>query len=186
MLSTAPISSVASTLDSAWNTLWTDATGGLTKWVTSVVTTVNTTVYQTDVNWRTTNKVVTPRALAGTNASNTTYLQGAPYVAFTGSNDTRSDRGRMKFPSFAADQLSSGLIINATVDAFATVVSAFFATMSGLAGAEIVSYNKRTNKQGDPPFTSHQLTGGIFGNRPGTVRVRERKLKATHQATVTF
>lgn len=186
MLSTAPLTTVASTLDTAWNTLWTDATGGLTKWVTAVVTTVDTVVYLCDVNWRTTQTKETPRALSGTNASNTTYLAGSPYVSFTGANDTKSDRGRMKFPSFAADQLSSGLILNATCDAFAVVLSAFFATMSSLAGAQIVSYNRHVNKQSDPAFTPHQLTGGVFKNRPGTERVRERKLIATHAATVTF
>lgn len=186
MLSTAPLTTVASTLDSAWNTLWTDATGGLTKWVTSGTTTVSTTVYLTDVNWRTTQKKVTPRALAGTNASTTGSLAVSPYMAMVGTNDTKSDTGRMKFPPFGSDQYSGGVILNATCDAFAVVLSTFFTTMSGLAGAQIVSFNRRVNKQGDPPFTSHQLTGGTFSNRPGTERARERKQKATHTATVTF
>ena len=91
-----------------------------------------------------------------------------------------------ELPPFASDQVSAGLILNATVDAFAVVASAFFTSMAGLAGAQFVSYNRHVNKQGDPPFTAHQLTGGTFANRPGTERARERKLKATHTATVTF
>jgi hypothetical protein len=186
MVSSAGLSTVASTLDSAWNTLWTDATGGLTKWVHSDITTIETEAILVNSTWRTVTKLPTPRALAGTNANITGNLASSPYVAFTGANDTKSDRGRMKFPPFAADQISAGLILNATVDAFAVVITAFMTTMSGLAGAEIVSTNRITNKQGDAPFTTHQLTGGTFSNRPGTERARERKLKATHSAAVTF
>lgn len=186
LLSTAGISTVASSFDSAWSTLWTDATGGLTKWVASDITTVETIVYQTNVNWRTTNVQVTANAKAGTNANLTPNLASSPYLAFTGANDTRSDRGRFKLPPFASNQVSGGLILNATCDAFAVVVSAFFATILGLAGAQIVTVNRLVNKQGDPVFTPHQLTGGTFSNRPGTERARERKLKATHTATITF
>lgn len=186
MSSTAPLTTVASTLDSAWNTLWTDATGGLTKWVTAAVTTINTTVYQLDVNWVVNGKKITPRALSGTNANSTPDLGTAPYLFMNGANDTQSDRGHMKFPPFASDQVVSGLILNATCDAFAVVLSAFFTTMSGLAGASILSYNSITNRQGEAPFTAHVLTGGTFSNRPGQQRKRKAKLKATHSATVTF
>lgn len=186
LLSTDGLSTVASAFDGAWSTLWTDATGGLEKWVASDVTTVETIVYQTNTTWRTTNIAATPNAKAGTNANHTPNLASSPYIRFTGSNDTKSDKGAFKLPPFASDQIVAGLILNATVDAFAVVVSAFFATISGLAGAQIVSVNRITNKQGDTPFTPHQLTGGTFKNRPGTERARERKLKATHSATITF
>lgn len=186
MTSTAVASVVASTLDTAWNTLWTDATGGLEKWVHSDVTTINTLVRQLDVNWRTVSKISTPRALAGTNVNTTANLASSPYLSFTGAQDTRSDRGRFKLPPFASDQIVAGLILNATCDAFAVVVSSFFSTMSGLSGAQIVSENEHTNKQGDAPHTVHVLTGGLFSNRPGTERARERKLKATHSATIVF
>lgn len=186
LLSTAGLSTVASGFDGAWTTLWTDATGGLEKWVAADVTTIDTVVYQTNVNWRTTNIAQTANAQVGTNANHTPNLASSPYASFTGTNDTRSDRGKMKFPPFASDQISAGLILNATCDAFATVLSAFFATISGLAGAQIVTVNRLVNKQGDPVFTAHQLTGGTFKNRPGTERARERKLKATHTATITF
>lgn len=185
MLSTAGISTVASTLDSAWNTLWTDATGGLTKWVTAAVTTTNTVVSLCDVNWRQTGRQQTNRALSGTNANSTPHLASSPYLTMSGTSATKSDKGRMKFPPFASDQITSGLILNATCDAFAVVLTAFFTTMSGLAGAQIVSVNPHVNKQGDPVNTPHQLTTGLFSNRPGTERARERKMKATHSATVT-
>jgi len=186
LLSTAPIATVASTLDTAWNTLWTDATGGLTKWVASDVTTVDSVVYLTDVNWRTTQIKETPRALAGTNAGTTGPLSASPYLAMTGTNDTKSDTGHMKFPPFTGTEYSGGLILNATCDAFAVVLTAFFSSINALAGAQIVSFNRRPNKQGDPAFTAHQLTVGTFSNRPGTERARDRKQKATHSAAVTL
>lgn len=186
LVSSAGLSTVASTLDTAWNTLWTDATGGLTKWVHTDVTTIKTTAILVGATWTTITKQDTLRALAGTNVNATGNLASSPYVAFTGANDTKSDRGRMKFPPFASDQITAGLILTATVDDFAAVITAFMTTMSGLAGAEIVSFNRIPNKQGDAAFTTHQLTGGLFSNRPGTERARERKLKATHSAAVTF
>lgn len=186
MVSTATITTVASTLDTAWNTAWTDATNGLEKFVAADVTTVDSVVYQCDANWRTLQTVETPRALVGTNVNVTPSLAVSPYMSFHGALDTKSYSGKFKFPPFASNEISAGLILNATVDAIGTVMSTFFTTMSGLAGASIVSHNTHTNKQGDPPGTTHVLTGGTMKNRPGTERARERKLKATHSATITF
>jgi hypothetical protein len=186
MVSTATISTVASTLNTAWTTAWTDATNGIAKFVAADVTTVNTIVYLVDANWRTLQTLPTPNAQVGTNVNVTPNLASSPYMTFTGALDTKSYTGRFKFPPFASNEISAGLILNATVDSIGTVMSTFFTTMMGLSGASIVSHNTHTNKQGDAPGTTHVLTGGTMKNRPGTVRARERKLKATHVATVTF
>jgi len=186
LVSTAPVATVASTLDAAWNTAWSDAGNGIKLFVAADVTTVSTVVYAVDANWRTLQTVVTPRALVGTNANVTPNLASSPYMAFTGALDTKSYAGRFKFPPFASNEISAGLILNATCDSIATVMSTFFASILGLAGSSIVSYNRHVNKQNDPPGTTHILTGGTMKNRPGTERARERKLKATHVATITF
>jgi hypothetical protein len=186
MVSTAPVATVASTLNAAWTTAWTDAANGIEKFVAADVTTVDTVVYAVDANWRTLQTVVTPNAQVGTNVNVTPNLASSPYMSFTGALDTKSYTGRFKFPPFASNQISAGLILNATCDSIGTVMSTFFASMLGLAGSSIVSHNVRTNKQNDPPGTTHILTGGTMKNRPGTERARERKLKATHVATITF
>jgi hypothetical protein len=186
MISTSDLLTVASTLDSAWNTFWTDATNGLGKFLFTDVTTVETIVYQKNASWRTTSVKPTPRALAGTNANITGNIASSPYMSFTGANDTKSDRGHFHFPPFASNQISAGLILNATCDSIGISFSTFMASMLGLAGSQIISFNTRTNKLGEPPFTNHVLTGGTMGNRPGTARMRDRKLKATHFATITF
>lgn len=186
ILSTAAPATVASTLDTAWNTLWTDATNGLEKFVHTDVTTINTVVYTTNTNWVTTAKITTPRALAGTDANASMSLAACPYIAFTGTSDTKSDKGRMKLPPLASDAIAAGLVTNACVTALTTVFNAFFTTMKGLAGYQAVSYNRHTNKQGDPPFTPHQLTGGLLVNRLGTERPRTRKLKTTFSGTITL
>ena len=186
ILSTAAASSVASTLDSAWNTLWTDATNGLGKFVHTDVTTINTVVYTLNTSLITTAKNTTPRALAGTDANPTMDLASSPYIAFTGAQDTKSDKGRMKLPPLASDVIAAGLVTNACVTSLTTVFNAFFTTMKGLAGYQAVSFNRHVNKQGDPANTPHQLTGGLLVNRLGSERPRKRKLKTTFSGAITL
>lgn len=184
ILSTAGASTVATTFDAAWDTLWTDAGNGLGKFCHSEVTVVNTVVYTLNTSLIVTAKILTPRALAGTDTNPTFDYGVAPYIALTGASDTRSDRGRMKLPPLATDAQSAGLLIAGTVTSLTAVFNTFFTTMKGLAGYQAVSYNHHTNKQGDPPFTPHQLTGGLLGNRPGQQRQRKRKLRSSNSGVI--
>jgi hypothetical protein len=181
--STAALATVATTLDGAWNTLWTDGAHGIGLFLHTDVTLVNTTVYQCNASWLTTAKTVTDRALAGTDANPTFDYGSAPFIELYDGVDNRSDRGFIKFPPPATDAVAGSLLTSTFQTALNDVLGPFFTTMKGLAGYTVVSYNRLTNKAGDPPFTNHTLTNYSLGNKLGTNRKRKRKLLATNVLT---
>lgn len=184
--STAALATVASTLDTAFNTLWTDAANGLEKYLHTDVTLVDTRAYSCNANWLTTAKVITPRALAGTDANPTFDFASAPFIMLFDGVDQRSDRGFIKLPPPATDAVAGSLLTNAFGTSLNTVWQAFFTSMKALAGYTVVSYNRVPNKAGDPAFTNHTLTNYDIGNKLGTNRKRKRKVLATVVLTGTL
>lgn len=185
IVSTEAASSVASTLDSAWNTLWTTGTDGYTHLCNADVTVVNTRVYTLNSTFRTIGKFTTDRALAGTNTHDSLPFQIAPFVAFLGGTDEPSDRGRMKFPTPSNDQYVGDKLIDAFEDSMKLVLDPFFVTMRALAGYRFVTANAHVNKLGEAPWTLHDITGYELGNKVGTVRKRTQKTKSTRTVSGT-
>jgi len=185
VVSTDAASTVASTLDAAWNTLWTTATNGYEHLCNSDVSVVNTRVYTLNATFRTIGKITTPRALAGTNVADSLPPNIAPIVGFLGALDEPSDRGRMKFPPPSIDQFANIYFTDAFGDSLEAVLNPFFATMHGLAGYRLVTANAHTNKLGEPPWTLHDITAWNFGNKCGTVNRRQRKTLASRVLTGT-
>lgn len=179
IVSSATLTTVSSTFNAAFNSFWTDATNGLEKYVPAGVTTVQTIAYQMSSTWRVTGKDVRALALAGTDVNHISNIAASPYVLFTGATDNATDRGHMKLPPFGNDAIVDGLVTNAVVTSLTTSLQTFFTTMKALAGYSVVSYNRHTNKLGDPPFTNHPLVNFEMVNRCGTERARQRKLKVT-------
>lgn len=184
--STDSLSTVSSTLNSAWSAFWTDATNGLGKYVPSGVTCNHTTAYAMNASWRVTGKDPRTLALAGTDANHIANIAASPYAAFSGAEDNATDRGHLKFPPFSTDAIVDGLVTNAVVTSLGISLQTFFTTMKALAGYQVVSYNRHTNKLGDPPFTNHVLTNAQMVNRCGTERARQRKLRITFSAAITL
>lgn len=184
--STDTLGTVSSTWNAAFGAFWTDATNGLGKYVPAGVTTIETIAYEMSATWRVTGK--DPRALAhvGTDTNHISNLAASPYVTFTGSIDNATDRGHMKLPPFGNDAIVDGLVTNTVVTSLGISLQTLFTTMKALAGYQAVSYNRHTNKLGDPPFTNHVLTNATFVNRCGTARMRQRKLKITDTAAITL
>ncbi len=185
IVSTEAASSVASTFDAAWNTLWTTATNGYTHLCNADVTVVNTVVYTLNFSFRTIGKVTTALALAGTNTHDSLPFQISPFVAFLGALDEPSDRGRMKFPTPSNDQYVGDKLIDAFEDSMKAVLDPFFVSMRALAGYRAVTANAHTNKLGEPPWTLHDITGYQVGNKVGTVRKRTTKTRSTRFVTGT-
>jgi len=182
--STAALATVASTFDGAVGTLWTDATNGIQKFTHTDVTVTNTTVYLLNSSWISTQKTTTPHAIAGTDVNTTPHYGLAPFVfMFSSAAQGKSFRGHMKLPPFANDTMAAGLLTNAVVTSLETVFAAFFTTMKGLSGYQVVSYNRRTNKVGDVPFTQHVLTSFTIPNLVGTQEQRYDKQLATFSAS---
>lgn len=184
--STDTLATVGSTFNTAFGALWTDAVNGLETMTPAGVATTETICYSCNATWRVTGKDIRPLANAGTNANHISNLAASPYLHFTGAIDNRSDGGHMKFPPFSNDKVVDGLVINAAVTALGTSLQTFFTTMKALAGYQAVSFNKLTNRLGDPPFTNHVLTDFTMVNRCGTERGRQNKLKTTFTAVGTL
>lgn len=184
--STDTLATVSSTFNASFGALWTDAVNGLETMTPAGVATVETIAYACNASWRVTGKDVRPLAHAGTNANHISNIAASPYVLLTGAIDEGTDRGHIKFPPFSNDKIVDGLVINAAVTALGTSLQTFFTTMAALAGYQAVSYNRFTNKLGDPPFTNHVLADFTMVNRCGTERARQNKLKTTFTAVGTL
>jgi hypothetical protein len=173
---TASATTVASTLDSAWNTLWTTATAGLANFLNAEVTTVDTVVSTMNSTWRQTSKIVTARALAGTNANPSLPWNSSVTITHLSGLNAKNGRGRIELPCLSNDNLTSHVYLDATLGHIATIFGTFFTSLSGLAGFNPVVFNRRPLKDGTPAFQLQVLQTGEPSNKPGTVRARTRKV----------
>jgi hypothetical protein len=176
-------STVASTLQSAWNSFWTTATNGYTNFASSGVTCTFAEAATLNPSLRLLTKTSLPLSLAGTAAGSGLPLYVSPLICFTGAQDTKSDRGRMHLPAVVSANYTASALLPAFLTSLGIVTQAFWTTMNGLASFQVVSFNRTTNKQGDAPFTQHVLTNWNIPNQPGTARMRVRKQVPT-RATV--
>lgn len=184
--STDTLTTVSSTFNAAFGAFWTDATNGLDKYVPAGVTTIQTVVASCNAVWRETGKDVRALAHAGIDTNHISNIAASPYVLLSGAINEGTDRGHMKLPPFGNDAVVDGLVTNTVVTSLGVSLQTFFTTMKALAGYQAVSYNRRTNKLGDPPFTNHVLSAFSMQNRCGTERARQRKLKVTFTAVGTL
>jgi hypothetical protein len=174
--STVAESTVASTFTSAFGTLWTTATNGYANLCNADVTTVDTVVYTLNPSLRALSKTVTALSHAGTNAHDSLPFEVSVTVAMLGASDTKSDRGRMKFPTPSNDMFVGDVLTAGFQTSLKTVLDVFFTSMRGLAGYSAVKVNKKPNKQGDPAFTQHIITSYSVSNKPGSNRNRTKKI----------
>lgn len=173
--STEALSSVASAFDGAISTFWTAATHGFENLCFSDVTLVDTLVYTLNPGLVVLGKFVTANAKAGTSANGSLAYGTTITVGMSGANDTKSDRGHMSLPTPDTGFLVDGLYTATIQTHLTSILNAFFATMSGLAGYSAVKVNRHTNRQGDAPFTQHVVNKWTVSNKPGSARQRTRK-----------
>jgi hypothetical protein len=101
---------------------------------------------------------------------------------FSGVANDGSHRGHMKLPAPSNDALDGLVFSTAFVGHVSTRLEQFLTDMSALTAFTMVSYNRHTNKMGDPPFTIHALTDAEVSDKPGTNRQRNRKQIPTYGA----
>lgn len=104
-------------------------------------------------------------------------------MTFSGAADAPSDRGRMFLPPPAADVFTADIWTSAFLNSLKLVFDPFFTTLNGLAGYQQVTFNRHTNKLGEPPFTNHVITNYAIGNKPAVQRRRTRKTRPTNSVT---
>lgn len=177
--STVAESTINASAVSAWSTLWNDATNGYKLFTSAAVTTTFISTSTLNPSLRLLTKTSQGVSLAGTGVGNLLPLNIAPLLCFTGAQDTKSDRGRMRLPVVLEAEWVSGVWLAAFLTSLGTVFQTFWTTLNGNAGFKVTTYNRLTNKQGEAPFTSHPLPNWNIPSLPGTARQRTRKLIPT-------
>lgn len=177
--STATGATVVAQLASAWTALWTDATNGYEKYTFTDVAVTQAIAYTLSASNRTTNVNPSSLTLAGTATGASLPFQTAPLVFMTGANDTKSDRGHMFLPTVAESAFSGDFLTAAFLTSMTAVFDTFFASMKTLPGYSAFSWNRATNKLGEPPWTQHILTNWQMSNKLATRRKRVRKTVPT-------
>lgn len=183
---TATGTTAVSQLASAWTALWTDATNGYEKYAFSDVAVTEAIVYQLSATNRTTNVSTSTLSLAGTATGASLPFQTCPLIFMTGANDTKSDRGHMFLPTTALSSFTGDFLTSAFTTSMVAVFDTFFASMKTLPGYSAFSWNRATNKLGEPPWTQHILTNWQMTNKLATRRKRIRKTVATVIVTGTM
>jgi len=168
--------SLLSTWHDANNTLWTTATNGYQHLCNADVTVVDVAVYTLNASLVTLDIAHTGLAITGDNANASLPFATSTTVNFYGASDTKSDRGRMKMPTVAESNLVGHVWTTAFLTSMKDILDPFTATLDAVSGFQSGSYNRRVNKQGDPPFTFHPFTAYAVTNKPGTNRNRTKKI----------
>jgi hypothetical protein len=165
---------LAATLDTATNTLWTTATNGIQSLTTSNVTLTGTQVSTLNATLHETSKTVTARSLAGTASGSELPWECSVIVGFTGSQITKVDRGRVRFPAFAASTLSAGLLSAGTVASLKAVLDVYWPALRS-GGMTYFSANRLVTVGGQAPFTKSALTNYHISNKLGSLQRRDEK-----------
>lgn len=173
---TVSASSLLSTWHDANNTLWTTATHGIQHLVGDEIATVDVAVYTLNSSLITLAVTSTPLSIVGDNANESLPFDVSVTVGFTGSSDIKSDRGRLKLPPPATDSVVDHVYTSAFLTHLKDVFDPFFTTLNAVSGFQMGSYNRKTNKQGDPPNTFHPFTTYLISNKPGQNRNRTKKI----------
>lgn len=168
--------SLLSTWHDANNTLWTTATNGYQHLVNADVTVVDVVVYTLNASLVTLAVNDTALAITGSNSHDSLPFNVSTTVRMIGTSDTKSDRGMFKMPTPSNDAVTGHVFTTAFLTSMKAILDPFFTTLNAVSGFQAGSYNRRTNKQGDPPFTFHPFTTYLVSNKPGQNRNRTKKI----------
>jgi len=177
------VATAATTLHDATQGFWNTATSGYAHLCSATTTTTTVTAYLCNASWRSTNKKILAFAVAGDDAANSLSVATAVNIfTFSAAANDGSHRGHIKLPAPSIDALDGLVYSDAFVGHVSTRLEQFLTDMSALAAFTMVSYNRHTNRLGDPPFTNHPLTDAEVSKKPGSNRQRNRKQAVTYGA----
>jgi hypothetical protein len=175
----------ATTLQGAFETWWNTTTDGFKNYIFTDITGTTCQASAHNASWQLISKQVETLTLnAGLGATGSLPYYVSPFHRFFGASDTKSDRGGMHMPATAIGTLTLGKMDAAFLASQQIIWPAFWSNMSALTAFTLVSYNKHTNKQGDPPFTNHNITDTETSDKPGTVRARVRKQRPIYGTAI--
>jgi hypothetical protein len=177
--STASAATVLSTLHDATNTFWTTATNGYKNLVNADVTVTQVAVYTLNSSLITLAVTTTPLAVTGSNSHDSLPFNISVVMGLRGDSDIKSDRGSLRLPTPSNDAVTGHVLTTGFLASLKLVADPFWVSMRALSGYQLNIYNRKTNKQGDPPFTAHPINSYVVSNKPGTARERVRKILPT-------
>jgi len=184
--SSALIGTVETAWDGAISTFWNTTTDGYKNYCNADVTLVQTLTYVLNASQVVLDKQATANARAGVNSHDSLPFNTAVWINHFGASDTQSDRGGFFLPTPSNDNLVGDIWTSGFQASMTTVLNALFVTMRALPGYIPVKFNTHTNRQGDPPFTSHGVNAWKMGNKPAAQRKRTKKRKPTVYVTGTI
>lgn len=159
--------------------LWTTATNGLQNFMTSDVTVTGVSVATLDPStFHELTKTTGTLSIPGTATGNSLPWDTAEVIGLGSTGLQRYQRGRMKLPPFATNQIASHVIIPTTTAKMKIVLDAFFpAARAGMTG--YIVFNQKTTKQGIPPHTVENLSTYHISDKPASQARRVSKVVPT-------
>jgi hypothetical protein len=165
---------LAATLDTATNTLWTTATNGIQALTTSNVTLEGTQVSTLNATLHELTKTVTTRHIAGTASGSELPWHDTLVIGMTGVQIIKADRGRVRFPPLAVSTMSAGLFSTGAVASLKAVLDVYWPAVRA-GGMTYFSANRTVLVGGQLAFTKSTLTSYHISNEPGILRNRSDK-----------
>lgn len=177
--STTDVSSAATTLHDATNAFWTVATNGYQHYCFTdvAVTSVQTKVY--NASWQMTGKKSLALAITGDGATASLAFTTCVNHRLLATSGMKGQDGHIKLPTPRIGAISAHLLSAALLASQQIIWLQFWTDMSALTGFQLVTFNRHTNKFGDPPFTNHLIGSTETSDKPGTARMRTRKVVPT-------
>lgn len=174
------VSSAATTLHDATSTFWTTTTDGYQHYCYTDVAVTSVQASTHDANWRLNGKKSLALAVTGDGATGSLAFNTAVNVALVSTNDIKAENGRMMLPTPREGALVAHVWSAAFITSLEAIFSQFWTDMSALTAFQVVTFNKLTNKLGDPPFTNHAIVDSKPSNKPASQRRRTRKQFAVY------
>ena len=170
------------TLATDWNdgvgNLFGTAVNGLKNFMSADVTLTGTSVTTLNATMHQTTITRLDQPITGVDANASLPWNNAEVITTRSAFATKWGHGRLYMPPFAEDQIVAHVIKGATVASMIIVFEALFAALVG-AGATPFVFNKKTRKDGTPPYTITDLTGFDISNKPAVQRRRVSKVVPT-------
>jgi len=169
------VNSAATTLHDATSAFWTVATNGYQHYCFTDVAVTSVQASLHNASWRLTGKADQALAITGDGATASLSFNTAVNIALVSTNNIKGENGRIMLPTPRVGAIAAHVWSSAFITSLETIFSQFWTDMSALTAFQVVTYNRFTNKLGDPPFTNHNIVDSKPSNKPASQRRRTRK-----------
>lgn len=171
---------LAAQLDTAVGALWSTGTHGMAALTNADVTLEGSFAATLNSSFHEVSKTNTARHVAGANANPSLPWDNAVVVGFTGPQIRRTDRGRIRLPAVAVDNVAAHKYTPTfTTTHLKAVLDVFFPAVRA-GGLAYFSYNALPLVDGTLAFQKNSLTAYHISDKPGVLRKRVTKVVPTY------